>query len=115
MAALAVAAVTSMSESRHAPLAEGLGLGDVLAATLAEGLGLGDGLADPLAEGAAEGSASSVGSPSGEGDIVRPKLGDGLAASAEGSSPDPKAAWSSHHPSHRTTSSPTMTAARRRQ
>jgi hypothetical protein len=65
---LPVDAATSMSASRQSELAEGLGLGD--------------GLADPLAEGAAEGSASSVDSPSGEGDIVRPKLGDGLGEAA---------------------------------
>jgi hypothetical protein len=101
---LAVAAETAMSESTQSALADGLGLGD--------------GLAEPLADGAADadGSASPPeGWSSGEGDIVRPKLGDSLGAAADGSSFDPKAAWSSHQPSHRTISSPTMTAARRRQ
>ena len=82
------------------------------------GSGSATGWPTPLADGAADadGSASpAVGSPSGEGDIVRPKLGDGLGAAADGSSFEPKAAWSSHQPSHRTTSRPTMTAARRRQ
>jgi hypothetical protein len=97
---LPVEAETVMSESRQSELADGLGLGD--------------GLADPLAEGAG-GLAPSVGSPSGEGDNVRPKLGDGLGDCADGSSLDPKAACSSHHPNHSTTSRPTMTAARRRQ
>jgi hypothetical protein len=85
---------------------------------LADGLALGDGLAEPLADGAADADGSTsppVASSSGEGDMVSPKLGDSLGAAAGASSFDPNAAWSSHQPSHRTTSSPTMTAARRRQ
>jgi hypothetical protein len=97
----AVAAVTAMSASTQSALADGLGLGD--------------GLAESLADGAADADASNVGSPSGEADMLSPKLGDALGAVAEGSSFDPKAAWSSHQPSHRTTRRPTMTAARRRQ
>jgi hypothetical protein len=101
---LAVATETAMSESTQAALAEGLGLGD--------------GLAEPLADGAvdADGSAApAVASSSGDGDIVRPKLGDSLGEAAGVPSFDPNAIWSSHQPSHRTTSRPTMTAARRRQ
>jgi hypothetical protein len=99
---LAVAAETAMSESTQS--------------VLADGLGLGDGLAEPLADGAGDADGStSVASSSGEGDMVRPKLGDSLGAAAGASSFDPKAARSSHNPSHRTTTRPTMTAARRRQ
>jgi hypothetical protein len=100
--ASAVAAVTSTSESTHCALADGLGLGE----------GLADAPADALAAGSGD---SPPESSSGSGDMDNPKLGEALGSWADGSSLDPKAAWSNHHPNHRTTSRPTMTVARRRQ